>query len=155
MAKLRIETNTGKIDVDGYVNVADNLYKNFDTWLEFLDSDPGERPDILQAAANGGGTHIIQQEKADGTFEPISNNNCRIVGERDKKKKANKSRVTVPIPDKPFVNVADFNYLGQYAQCIVDLYAGTNLSGTNPNNAVDKNKAHRFMFAMMAMTRCR
>jgi hypothetical protein len=149
MAKLKIKTSAGKIDVDGYVNVADSLYANFDVWLEFSDADPNERAVILQAAANSSGTHTINQETAAGAEEAISNSNCRIIGERDQRRQNNKSRVTVPIPDKSFANNSAFDYLGEYAQCIVDLYTGSN------GVTIDKNKAHRFMFAIMALTRCR
>jgi hypothetical protein len=143
MAKLKIivPNTNDEPDVDGYVLVVNNLVGQIEKYLEFLDADPDERPALLQAAATG--NHVVKQLAPDGTFEAISNTNCKIVAQRDARRRTgNKpSRVTMPIPDVP---PANFNYLAGYAQKIVALYA-----------AGEQDKAHKFMFGIMMLTRCR
>jgi hypothetical protein len=132
--------------VDAYVNIFNNLIVNQVKGKEFVDqSNKNERPTRLQAAAGNAG--IIAQQPASGPEEPISNSNCMIIAEQDKRRGAQpKSKVTITFPDYDAAPAADLTYLNQYAQIIHDLYDGSD---------DDKKKARQFMFAVMMMTRCR
>ncbi|WP_374311235.1 hypothetical protein [Dongia sp.] len=151
MAKLKIvKPGTADVpDVDGYVNVVNNLILRLDKYLEFLGAEPDERPDLLQTAASNGteGAFIVKQILPNGDFEAIDNTNCKIFAERDVRKVKKKSKVTVPMPDMPPSNL---NYLSVYATEIFNLYS---VSGAG--QAAAREKAHKFMFGMMMLTRCR
>lgn len=139
MAKLKITDNAGNIIPTGYVRVVNNLILNEETFYEFVFAEPDERADILQRTAQ---PDIIKQQRADGQLEAITNNNCKILGEKDVKQKPNKkSKVTIPIPDSRPTSV---DYLEKYAETIHNFYT-----------AGDKASAHKFLFGVMLLTRCR
>ena len=147
MAKLRIEKANGDLLVDEYVNVVEGLFKKeanglYENFQEFLDAEPDERPDILQSFVKGNRkiTQQIPPNAAGETSEVISGQNCRILTEKDIKRKHKRSRVTVPMPDAP---PYDFAYLDSYAKQIHALYS------------TDKPKCYKFMFGAMMLTRCR
>jgi hypothetical protein len=145
VAKLRIEKANGDLLVDEYVNVVEGLFKQdpatgiFPNYLEFLDADPDERPDILQSFVAG--PRKITQQSETGP-EVISSDNCTIRSEKDRKRRGKRSRVTVPMPDVP---PTDFTYLDAYAKEIHRLY----------DDPATRQKCYRFMFGVMLLTRCR
>jgi hypothetical protein len=107
----------------------------------------------LQIAAgndqSGKKCSVVHEVIADpnNEFEEINNTNSVIKGERDRKKKKNSnnpSKYTIPFPDTRPPNV---DYLQKYAQIIHDLYT--------QNTAASKRRAHKFIFGMMLLTRCR
>lgn len=184
MAKLRVEdTVGGGPSEDGYVAVVENLIfgesdiKGEDMYRDFLDAEPDERVGILKEAAAEYDkktgekirdffvTHlIVEGGKGKGMLkdfpEEIQEDNCRIFVERDRRKKrrVHKSRFTVALPqDRPKGNV---DYLQPYAEIIYGLYrrAAAAASATPPDvqeAAELRSKAHKFMFGMMLLTRCR
>jgi hypothetical protein len=128
----------------GYINVSNNLVLVEDKFYEFLEADPEDRPALLQAAAgkDAFNNDLIEHERSDGVSEIINNTNCKVLAQKDVKKKgAKKSVVTVPIPD---TRPKDFTYLNQYTTIIHDL--------VHAGNQLDANK---FMFGLMMLTRCR
>ena len=142
MAKLKIMDAAGNFKVQGYVNVVENLFatgsqQRFD---DFLDAEPSERPSLLQAAAGGAANFEITQERNNGQIEAISDANCRIYAQKDEKRRGRRSKVTMPIPD---ATIGDFLYLENYAQAIHDLFEN------------DRVRCCKFLFGVMAMTRCR
>jgi len=157
MAKLKIPTRVANgfdhstPNERGYVNVVENLILKPQKYLEFLAADEDERADLLQKAAgfeqDGVTPCVIFQELRDDTKVPIDEDNCIIKSEKDKKKRPNSNKpakFTMPLPDKP---PADVDYLHKYAEIIHTLYG----QGT----AASKKRAHKFMFGMMLLTRCR
>ena len=151
MAKLKIADNDdpNKPSKEGYINVANNLILKEEKFYEFVFAEPDERADLIQAAAGADAATpprpcVVKHQLPNGSLEAISSANCKVVGERDYKKKAGKSKVTVPIPD---TRPTDLSYLKGYAEIIHALY--------NTANPADKDLAHKFMFGMMLLTRCR
>ena len=149
MAKLKClqKSTTGvkTLFQQGYINVVSNRILVEDKFYEFLDADPEDRPALLQAAAgkDTNGNDVIEHETAPlGVSEIIDNNNCKVLAQKDVKRKGNKrSVVTVPLPDK---RPTDVTYLNQYTTIIHDLvHAGNQL------------EANKFMFGLMLLTRCR
>lgn len=155
MAKLRIEDAGGNLIVDEYVRVVEGLFlkvgNNYPNYQDFIEADPDERPALLQQFVVG--VNKITQQKEDGTTQPINGNNCAIITEKDRRKKANlkRSRVTVPMPDAPpeplVAGDPVFKYLLPYAKQIHDLYHDT--------DAAKIDKCTKFMFGVMLLTRCR
>jgi hypothetical protein len=153
-------------DEQGYVNVVMNLIYTANlgtdpqTLLDYLDADPNDRPDMLQDYCNSPipapGTplnqrqYLVFQQKSNGNTEPISQANCRIYAEKDRKQGPRRSRVTQPIPDAA---INDFSYLNTYAQKISDLWNGN--QNAVPPVAQDRAKCVKFMFGVMMLTRCR
>jgi hypothetical protein len=181
MAKLRIqETLKGGPSEDGYVLVVDNLIfgaaddDGENMYRDFLVAEPDERVDILKEAAtvfDKAGkpkkTYLVTHLKVNGgkglgkikdETEEIDSANCRIFVERDKRKRRRlpKSRFTIALPeDKPKDNV---DYLQPYAEIIHKLYSEADAYDANgqPDKAAERrSRAHRFMFGMMLLTRCR
>jgi hypothetical protein len=148
MAKLKcLQKNmvgTKTLYPQGYINVVSNMILVEDKFYEFLDADPDERPALLQAAAgkDANNNDVIEHETAAGVSEIIDNNNCKVLAQKDVKKKGNKrSVVTVPLPDK---RPTDVTYLSQYTTIIHDMVGA--------GNQADANK---FIFGLMLLTRCR
>jgi hypothetical protein len=152
MARLRIMQGAN-LDVDGYVNVVNNLVAKPGKYRKYQ-KRPNQRPTMLQDAASNGaaGTHLIKQMVLNDPTgvgeEPITEDNCYIVGDRDQVRDASdadgaSSRVTVPMPPEPMDAADAFDYLDKYAQKISDLWA------------TDRPKCRKFMFGVMLLTRCR
>ena len=148
MAKLKClqKSTTGvkTLFQQGYINVVSNMILVEDKFYEFLDADPEDRPALLQAAAgkDTNGNDVIEHETALGVSEIIDNNNCKVLAQKDVKRKGNKrSVVTVPLPDK---RPTDVTYLNQYTTIIHDLVQAGNQANAN-----------KFMFGLMLLTRCR
>jgi hypothetical protein len=149
LAKSNANPPVKTIYKEGYISVAENLILIEENFYEFLDADPEERPALLQkhAGRDPNNNKLVEHMLPDNTTsEIIDNTNCRIVAQKDARKKGNNkpSRVTMPMPD---TRPLDFGYLAEYAQIIHNYY----LSGTN----ADKDKAHKFLFGVMLLTRCR
>jgi hypothetical protein len=180
MAKLKIPVRNRKMDgtyeyihtsigVDGYVNVVNSL-KDQTKYEKFVGADEDDRPKILQLYANGlnwNGSlptnpppefNIHQQLSNGSDREPIDDENCSIRVERDREKRrarAKPGRYTISLPeDKPLNEPA---YLAGYAQEIFTLYCqGHGIAvPTRVTDPSKLEKAHRFMFGMMMLTRCR
>jgi hypothetical protein len=174
MAKLKIPTpdptkpdgfDHDRPNVQGYVNVVDNLLIQ-NTYKDFLDADEDDRPDKLQGYASNGGadpTCIVFHEVVANPvneFKPIDNDNCAIRVEKDKRKRKNKnkaSRFRISFPEGNAL--ASPSYLDRYAMEIFKLYAlAYGVALPNPLPAPIQphlDQAHKFMFGMMLLTRCR
>jgi hypothetical protein len=174
MAKLKIpKPDATKPDgfdhdmpnVDGYVNVVDSLLVQA-TYKDFLDADEDDRPEKLQSYASKGGTvpscvvfhEVVASPKNE--FKSIDNDNCAIRVEKDKRKRKNKnkaSRFRISFPEGNKLDPP--GYLDRYALEIFGLYAkGYGVKLPDPLVVKDQNaldKAHKFMFGMMLLTRCR
>jgi hypothetical protein len=148
MAKLKIIDNDDTVakilpNIAGYVNVVNNLILNDANYNQYLQADEKERPELLQAAAGvdaQGRKCVVEHQTASGASEPIDNDNCMIKAERDVKKLKVRSKVTMPIPD---TRPMSMDYLDVYASALHDLYEQ------------DPDRARKFLFGIMLMTRCR
>jgi hypothetical protein len=128
----------------GYINVVDKMILVEEKFYEFLEADPDERPALLQAAAgkDTNGNDVIEHETFLGDSVIIDNNNCKVLAQKDVRKKGNKrSVVTVPLPDK---RPTDVTYLSQYTTIIHAMVQAGN-----------QDNANKFMFGLMLLTRCR
>jgi hypothetical protein len=151
MARLRIEDANGNVDLDAYQPFVETLfYKdgggNFPNFTTYVGKPPPQRADVLKTFVPNypNGALIRQMLDDETTTEPIANGNCHINGDPDKLSNGhNPSQVTVPMPHKP---IEDFRYLQKYARKIWELY--------DPNDAVNE-KATKFLFGVMLLTRCR
>jgi hypothetical protein len=178
MAKIRVQEdiNVDKPSEDGYVTVVDNLIfgasddPGEDSYKDFIDAEPDERVEILREAAikkGSGGekdqmffvTHlVVEGGKGLGpivdTPREIDQKTCRIFVELDKRKRRRikKSRFTVALPDKQPKHV---NYLQPYAEIIHGLYKQAEAAPTPQKAAAFRERAHKFMFGVMLLTRCR
>jgi hypothetical protein len=164
MAKIRIQ-DTAKNDSpseDGYVAVVDNLILNQndpDIYEDFIEAEPDERVEMLIEAAKNSKktfvvTHLAVRPNGTDKIEVIKPENCKIFLEKDKRRRPRfkKSRFTIAMPDKKPEHV---NYLQPYAQIIHDLYTQADGVGTPERAAALREKAHKFMFGVMMLTRCR
>src|SRR4051812_7647649 len=125
MAKLKIDDGSGGPVVQGYLNVVNELVMKPTAYQEYLDADPDERADIIQAAAqvNGQNIPVTQLPPSGSTPQVIDSTNCRIVSEKDRRiRPGRKSRVTVPFPDVPILNDSDFDYLHKHCLAIATRY---------------------------------
>jgi hypothetical protein len=174
MAKLKIPTpdptkpdgfDHDRPNVQGYVNVVDNLLVQR-TYRDFLDADEDDRPDKLQDYASNGGADptcaVFHEVIASpvNEFKKIDDDNCSIRVEKDKRKRKNKnkpSRFRISFPEGNRLDPP--GYLDRYALEIFKLYAqGYGVALPNPLVIQDQNaldRAHKFMFGMMLLTRCR
>lgn len=176
MAKLKIPTpdatkpdgfDHDRPNVQGYVNVVDNLLIQAN-YNNFLKADEDDRPDILQdfakTEANGSITpncFVFHEVVANPTeYAKIDNDNCSIRVEKDKRKRKNKnkpSRYSISFPEGNGISAP--GYLDRYAMEIFKLYSQAyNVTLPNPlpiPNQALLDRAHRFMFGMMMLTRCR
>jgi hypothetical protein len=135
---------------EGYIRVVDNLIGVEQNYYDFLDAEENERPEMLReyAGKDSNNNWVLEHVLPDETkSEVIDNTNCRIFGQKDKKKKGagKPSRVTIPIPHaRP--SDPDWTYLHEYAQAIHDYYQG---------NDESKRNGRKFLFGIMLLTRCR
>jgi hypothetical protein len=137
---------------EGYIKVVDALFQSDASFDEFVDADEDERSDMLQAYVGflptprpGSYHHKVTHMTADDSVVDIDHGNCLIKTEKDKAKAPHRKRakVTIALPPKKPPN---FDYLQAYAEVIHDLYEG---------DATDKANAHKFLFGVMLLTRCR
>ncbi|GAB2176731.1 hypothetical protein [Dongia sp. agr-C8] len=162
MAKLKIcNDNETVLYEDGYVNVVDQLINaatpgSSANFQDFIDAEPDERADMLQAFAKVGlpppagvPAFVVTQQKLDvPAGQPkqiaIDGTNCKIFAQNDTRVRPGrkKTRITMPFPD---AQITDFSYLEPYAAKIAALYS----------NAATRPKCYKFMFGVMMLTRCR
>lgn len=149
MAKLKIIDNDDGIarrrpNVQGYVNLVENLVLDPARYSEFLDAEEDERASLLQRAAGTdaqGRPCVIEQETSAGESEPIDEGNCRVLLTRDRKRVARRSRVVMKLPDAPLYDV---EYLDVYIEELCRLHQDG-----------EHERACKFLFGMMLLTRCR
>lgn len=145
MSGLAIFDVNGKPVVDAYVEIVDEIVMDAAQFENFTEArGPKKKARKLRNLVRGTGatlTHV-----ANGAEEEIDPDHVSVDAEVDwpAMQSGGRARYTVPLPP---AHQADLNYLGKYAQEIVDLY--------NTGVAADKDKAHRFMFGVMMLTRCR
>lgn len=147
MAKLKIFDNTddSRPNVQGYVNLVDNLILDSTRFQEFLDATKRERADLMQTAAGtdeSGQPCVIEHETTAGVSEAICGNNCRVEVSRDRRKVGRYSQVTLKIPEtRLYYGV---NYVSSYAEEVHRLW-----------NEGQQERACKFMFGVMLLARCR
>ena len=148
MAKLKIADNADPTQPNkaGYINVVDNFILKPAAYNAFIkNANKATRPSKLQAFAGvdeNGVKCVVKHETTAGALEPITNANCVVNVQVDKKKSGtgSKSKHNMSVPEVRPTNV---DYLSGYAKAIHDLYED------------DPVKACKFMFGMMLLTRCR
>jgi hypothetical protein len=181
MAKIRVQdkVNVDKPSREGYIFLVEKLVfgehcePNEDLYEDFIYADPDERVDILKDAAtffNSKGkalkkyyvTHLEWTRNANGDLEEkpveIDSNRCRIVVETDRRKRGRvkRSKFTVALPDRrPKGNV---DYLAKYAEIIHTIYKEAeelDAKKLAKEAKAKRSDAHKFMFGVMLLTRCR
>jgi hypothetical protein len=149
MAKLKIfEGNNpaGNLpNKEGYIDVATGLIADFNN---FDSASERDRSDLLQGYA---GKHTIYQLTRNPANDvAIDRNNCKVKIESDERKKPSvnfgKHNIVLPeiqAADPPL----DTGYLSEYVKAIDALYGA--------GSATELDRACKFLFGIMLLTRCR
>jgi len=148
MAKLKIFENdnpAGNIpSKEGYINVATGLINDFSNFKNESDRD---KSDLLQGYA---GKHtIFQLTRNPENNVPIDRDNCKvnIVDDERKKPNVNFGKHNIGLPELQPGEHLDTGYLSEYVKAIDALYGG--------GSATELDKACKFLFGLMLLTRCR
>jgi hypothetical protein len=148
MARLKIfENNNPQANIpskEGYTNVATGLINDFTNFSAASDRD---RSDLLQGYA---GKHTVYQLTRNPQTEvPINRDNCKIniVPDERKKPNVNFGKHNMALPELQPGEVLDTGYLSEHVKAIDALYGG--------GSAAELDRACKFMFGLMLLTRCR
>jgi len=152
MSKLKIFDNNnphGNIPSrEGYMNVANGVINDLNN---FENASDKERSDLLQNYANSDGhVHTIFQLTRNPENEvPIGSNNCKVNVEKDERKKPNVNfaRHNMVLPELQPGEQLDTGYLSEYVIAIDQLYGA--------GSAAELDRACKFLFGIMLLTRCR
>ena len=133
---------TDDISVDGYVAVTDSVIFSPTGYSSFEGTGaPGARADYLQqVVANHVPMSVVTTLNKD---IPISSGNCHISAKKDDNHVPGHAPAFITVPMPPAV-LTSLGYLDEYILALNTLVSGGDL-----------NKARRFLYGVMMLTRCR
>ncbi len=155
MAKLKIFENNDftqkKPSKEGYINVVNNYVLSPTVFHEFnMLANKSTRPTKLTQFAGLDKNSVqlkVFHEPAGGGSEEINNANCVIAVHKNKQKVSVAGLHNMTVPKDPLPNVS---YLDVYVNAIVELHGDGIVNGET-----GMQRACKFLFGIMLLTRCR